>query len=75
MNENEVRASLARVLNSQAPLSWDVNYRFLGDVMDSLDQAAFVLDLQETKGLVVPDEDLDRLDSIANVLNYASAHA
>ena len=75
MNENEVRTSLARVLNSNAPLSWDVNYRFLGDAMDSLDQAAFVLDLQETKGLVVPDEDMDRLDTIANVLTYASAHA
>jgi acyl carrier protein len=75
MNENEVRASLARVLNSKAPLSWDVNYRFLGDAVDSLDQAAFVLDLQETKGLVVPDDDLDRLDTIANVLTYASTHA
>jgi acyl carrier protein len=75
VNENEVRTSLARVLNSKAPLSWDVSYRFLGDAMDSLDQAAFVLDLQETKGLVVPDEDLDRLDSIANVLTYASARA
>jgi acyl carrier protein len=75
MNENEVRTSLARVLNSKAPLSWDVNYRFLGDAMDSLDQAAFVLDLQETNGLVVADEDLELLDTIANVLTYASAHA
>jgi acyl carrier protein len=75
MNEDEVRTSLVRVLNSKAPLSWEVDYRFLGDAMDSLDQAAFVLDLQETKGLVVSDEDLDRLDTIANVLAYASTHA
>jgi acyl carrier protein len=75
MSENEVRASLARVLNSKAPLSWDANYRFLGDAMDSLDQAAFVLDLQETKGITVPDDDLERLDTIANVLTYASTHA
>jgi acyl carrier protein len=75
MNENEVRTSLARVLNSKAPLSWEVDYRFLGDAMDSLDQAAFVLDLQETKGLVIPDEDLEGLDTIANVLAYASKHA
>jgi acyl carrier protein len=75
MNENEVRTSLARVLNSKEPLSWDVDYRFLGDAMDSLDQAAFVLDLQETKGLIVSDDDLDLLDTIANVLSYASTHA
>ena len=75
MSENEVRTLLARVLNSKAPQSWDVDYRFLGDAMDSLDQAAFVLDLQETKGIVVPDEDLHRLDTIANVLAYASTHA
>jgi acyl carrier protein len=74
MEEDEVRASLARVLNSKAPLSWEVDYRFLGDAMDSLDQAAFVLDLQETNGLIVPDEDLDTLDTIANVLTYASTH-
>ena len=75
MSENEVRTLLARVLNSKAPQSWDVDYRFLGDAMDSLDQAAFVLDLQETKGIIVPDEDLHRLDTIANVLAYASTHA
>ena len=75
MSENEVRTLLARVLNSKAPQGWDVHYRFLGDAMDSLDQAAFVLDLQETKGIIVPDEDLDRLDTIANVLAYASTRA
>ena len=75
MSENEVRTLLARVLNSKAPQSWDVDYRFVGDAMDSLDQAAFVLDLQETKGIIVPDKDLHRLDTIANVLAYASTHA
>ena len=71
ISEDDVRKSLAGVLHSDRPMTWALDYRFLGDSVDSLDHAAFVLELQESRGLVVPDEDLGRLDTIANVLAYA----
>lgn len=70
VTEQEVRATLARVLRQPQPVSWSGNYRFLGDAMDSLDHAAFSLELQEKWGLVIPDNELDLLDTIDKIMDY-----
>jgi acyl carrier protein len=75
MTEADVRNALAAALNSEKPRTWEIDYRFLGDAVDSLDHASFILALQEQFGIVVPDEDVGRLDTIANVLAYAHDRA
>lgn len=71
MTEQDVRGALCKVLNSQKPKGWAADYRFLGDSVDSLDHAAFVLALQEDHGVTFSDDVLDELDTIAHVLAYA----
>ena len=73
ISESDVRDLLSDVLKSKRPHSWSSEYRFLGDALDLLDHAAFVLELQEKKGLLVPDEDMHHLDSIENVVSYAKS--
>ncbi len=71
MTEHEIRALLCKVLNSEKPKSWAADYRFLGDSVDSLDHAAFVLALQEDYGFKVDDNVIDELDSINHVVAYS----
>lgn len=71
MTEHDVRMALCKVLNSEKPKTWPVDYRFLGDSVDSLDHAAFVLALQEDYGVKFSDDLLDELDTIAAVLAAA----
>jgi acyl carrier protein len=73
ISESDVRDILSDVLKSHRPHSWSNDYRFLGDALDSLDHAAFVLELQEKRGLFVPDEDMHHLDTIENVVSYAKS--
>jgi acyl carrier protein len=72
VTETDVRKVLSQVLNSQKPNSWGVDYRFLGDAVDSLDQAAFILALQEDYGIRIEDEYIDKLDTITNVIAYVA---
>jgi len=71
MTEQDVRAALCKVLNSEKPKHWPADYRFLGDAVDSLDHAAFVLALQEDYGVKFGDDVLDELDSITHVVACA----
>ncbi len=75
MTEQDVRAALCKVLNSEKPKLWAVDYRFLGDAIDSLDHAAFVLSLQEDYGVTVSDDVLEALDTVANVVAFANRAA
>jgi acyl carrier protein len=75
MTEPDIRSLLAATLNSRKPEDWRLDYRFLGDTVDSLDHASFVLALQERVGFHVPDEDLQRLDTIGNVMAYLEGRA
>ena len=43
--------------------------------IDSLDHASLLLALQERYSLNIPDEDLEKTSSIADILAYARARA
>ena len=75
MTDDDVRKLLVAVLKDARPNGWAVDYRFLGDALDSLDHASFVLALEEARGFKVPDDDLASLDTIAHVVDYAAARA
>lgn len=71
MTHDDVRRLLVAVLKDGRPNGWPIDYRFLGDALDSLDHASFVLAVEELGGFKVPDDDLAALDSIAHVTDYA----
>ena len=75
MTHDAVRKLLVAVLKDSRPDGWPLDYRFLGDALDSLDHASFVLALEEIGGFKVPDDDLASLDTIAHVADYATGRA
>lgn len=72
LNEQNVRSILTETMRSTEPNTWDSGYVFLGDKVDSLDHATFLLLLKEQHGIDVPDEDVGQLNSIAGTLTYLS---
>lgn len=50
------------------------NTRLVTLVTDSLEMANLVLELEAALGVDLPDEDLPKLLSIQDVVNYAEAH-
>lgn len=75
ITEAKIRQILAQILRSDAPLKWDINYIFVGDALDSLDYAAFLLAIQDQLGVVVPDDDMPQLNCIAATLTYLRARS
>ena len=37
---------------------------------DSMDKASFMLDIEETFGMAIPDSDFDKLDTIGSIIEY-----
>jgi acyl carrier protein len=72
LKEQDVRSILTETMRSAEPDTWDSGYVFLGDKVDSLDHATFLLLLKERHGIDVPDEDVGQLNSITGALAYAS---
>ncbi len=42
--------------------------------LDSLDHATLLLAVQEEFGVTIPDEDVDKCQSIAAIVDYVNAH-
>jgi len=74
LTEADVRTALEKTIKSEKPKGWPVAYDFRkAGELDSLDHATFLLSLAESHGLTVPDPDVEKLTSIASVLEYAAA--
>jgi acyl carrier protein len=43
--------------------------------VDSLDKANVLLEVQERLGVVVPDEDMDSLDSVSAIADYINSRS
>lgn len=73
LTDDDVRKAIAKtVLNIDvSDLNPDANFYDLG--IDSLDHSSILLELQETFGLNVPDQDLEHCMSIRGILAYAAA--
>lgn len=48
--------------------------RLVSLVSDSLEMASLVLELEAATGKEIPDEDLQKLFTVQDVVNYAEAH-
>lgn len=46
----------------------------LRDIADSLEIASLVMELEGIFGIEIPDEDLCKLFTVADIVNYAEAH-
>lgn len=71
ITEIDVRNAIKKTLQGQDIERWDLNFNFLKGAMDSLDHATFALLLEERHGLKISDADLDKLNTIRAVLDYA----
>ncbi len=60
----------AKVCKDVDAIKEDTSFIDLG--LDSLDMFSVILELQKVLGREIPDDDIDRLDSIQAVLEYAA---
>ena len=65
MTEAEVRDLFVQTLNSDKPNAWAVDFRFVGDAIDSLDQAAVAA------GHASVDEQIAVLESLSQIGRFA----
>jgi acyl carrier protein len=75
LNETNLRQLIQEAVPTvnAAALAADAKFEDAG--LDSLDYAAILLALQERHSLKIPDEDLEKTSSIADILAYARARA
>jgi acyl carrier protein len=72
LREGDVRNTIAEAVPAVDAAKIDVDTEFDQLGIDSLDFSAILLALQEQYGLVVPDEDLEQVNSIGKILVYAA---
>ncbi len=72
LREGDVRNTIAEAVPAVNATKIDVDTEFRELGIDSLDFSAILLALQEQYGLVVPDEDLEQVNSIGKILAYAA---
>lgn len=75
ISEESIREILCEVIKSDEPKSWALDYVFVGDDLDSLDLANFALLLSERCELMIEDDDLEKLRSIQDVMEFAGVMA
>jgi acyl carrier protein len=76
LTEVDIRNVLKEVLKSDKPDTWGLEFDFRKEgELDSLDHVTFLLRLAESHGLTVPDQDVDKLTSIKQVLDYVENRA
>ena len=71
ISEADVRNALQKVVPAAPVATWPLDFVFTEGALDSMDQAALALQLDETHGLKIPDADLPALNSIRAILDYA----
>jgi len=74
VTEADIRNAIQKTVVGIDANALDPAADFYNSGIDSLDHASILLELQETKGLVVPDDDLVQCRSIQGILKYAAAH-
>ena len=72
LSEQQIRAAIAKTVLNFDAASLDPNARFQDSGIDSLDHASILLELQESHGLKVPDEAIERCSSIKGILEFAA---
>ena len=73
VTEADIRNAIQKTVVGIDAKAIDVTTDFYAAGIDSLDHASILLELQESRGLVVPDDQLAQCRSIQGILNYAAA--
>lgn len=71
ISEQDVRTALQKVTRSRRVWEWPIDHDFRKGDLDSLDHATLALQLEETHGLKISDQDLPALSSVRAILDYA----
>lgn len=73
-SEQKVIALLAKQL-SKDPKSISLNQRIVEDLgADSLDTVEMLMNLEETYGFAIPDDDVANLKTVGELINYLDKH-
>ena len=74
MNKEEVFNKVKEIIISQLGVSEAAvtpEATFLEDLgADSLDIVSFMLELEETFGLEIPDEEVEKVEKVSDIVNY-----
>jgi acyl carrier protein len=78
MTEKEIFDKIAKIIHERFEVALDqitpkLNFNRDLDV-DSIDLVEFVLELEDTFGSEIPDEDAEKLATVADVVAYIKAH-
>ena len=78
MTEKEIFDKIAKIIHERFEVDLDkitpeLNFNQDLDV-DSIDLVEFVLELEDTFGSEIPDEDAEKLATVADVVAYIKAH-
>ncbi|OAD22882.1 Phosphopantetheine-binding domain protein [Candidatus Thiomargarita nelsonii] len=70
LTTNEVRQAIerAKIMMSVDYLADDMKFADAG--VDSLDMFNVILEVQKAASIEIPDDDIDSLDSIENIVSY-----
>ncbi|GAJ25288.1 acyl carrier protein [Liquorilactobacillus sucicola DSM 21376 = JCM 15457] len=74
MTEKEIFDKIAKIIHERFELDLSKitpNLTFASDLdADSIDIVEFVLELEDTFGAEIPDEDAEKLQTVGDVVNY-----
>ncbi|KRL04692.1 acyl carrier protein [Liquorilactobacillus oeni] len=78
MTEKEIFNKIAKIIHERFELELDKitpQLNFTNDIdADSIDIVEFVLELEDTFGAEIPDEEAEKLATVDDVVKYIAAH-
>ncbi|WP_020560567.1 acyl carrier protein [Thiofilum flexile] len=74
INEEIIRQILNEVVVDESIKNISNDAIFKDSGIDSLDHANILFSLQEKYGLIIPDSDVEKCNTINNILQYAKDH-
>ena len=78
MNADSIESKIITIISEQLSLREDdvkADSRFVDDLgADSLDIVELIMEMEEEFDIEIPDEDIEKIVSVQNVINYISKH-
>lgn len=78
MNENEILEKITAIIEERFDVTADVVQKetsFKDDLdADSIELVEFVLELEDTFGAEISDEDAEKIETVGDAVDYIAAH-
>ena len=78
MNENEILEKITAIIEERFDITADAVQKetsFKDDlVADSIELVEFVLELEDTFGAEISDEDAEKIETVGDAVDYIAAH-